>query len=376
MIGRVVLTGYYGFGNLGDDLLCLCTVNITRRLFPDAEITIFSWSKDPMYLRRLLDERIQIATEAIPPADLIIHGGGGVFFDFKHGRFSRRIVNSLIRAIGIYRYHTMVGLYRRYIRNRGVNPLRIGLGLGIGTYTPSSERFFSDAAVLADFSYLMVRDEESASNLAFLGIKNTNVGTDLVFGYDFSAVRTVAGHASGVAFILRDWTYDNNAYLDHWFAIAQQLVSKGFPVAVISFDQDADKNYLNRFSAFEQLIWNPRQHVDLSSFLSSLGRASVIISSRAHGIIAGAGLGVPSLCIEIEPKLRTIARMLPNATTLIKPDSNSADVVAKVIELHDRANRSGIESDVNQNREALRSALSQVNSFLTSLNLKDESKRI
>lgn len=369
MISNIVLTGYYGFGNLGDDLLCICTMRIARKLFPAAEVSIFTWSRDPGYLCQLLGETVGIHSGAMPPADLIIHGGGGVFFDFKTGSASTGWANSFIKAIGVRRYAMAVKWYNRRIRKRTNNPIRVGLGLGVGLYTRSSRRFFSDVLVMADFSYIMVRDIESRKNLSLLGIRNARVGTDLAFGYDFSRICNDSREANEVAFILRDWNYDNT-YLTHWLAIAQKLYGAGYQVKIFSFDRDADREYLTLFSAFEQAIWNPRQTADLPEFLQQLRRARVVVSSRAHGVIAAAGLGIPSFCIEIEPKLRTIASMLPESATLVDAKTDSDSAISGIMRVYQSARPHTPRADVIRNRQILEAAVAQVGNFLTASKLR------
>jgi polysaccharide pyruvyl transferase WcaK-like protein len=370
MIPHIVITGYYGFGNLGDDLLCICTLRIARQLFPSAKVSVFTWSKDPDYLHRLLSEPIDVFNQTIPRADLILHGGGGVFFDFKDGRLRELLINSVIKAIGVYKYHEVVAWYKKHLRKRTASPMRIGLGLGVGLYTKASKRFYSDILVMTDFSYLMVRDQESANNLSLLGITNKTVGTDLAFDYDFPGPSRERDHSGEIAFILRDWTYDNE-YLTHWLAIAQQLVTTGYKVRVYSFDKGADHEYLSRFSALEQSVWDPRENADLSAFIGSLSRARVVVSSRAHGVIVAAGLGIPSICIEIEPKLRTIAKMLPSSASLVAPRIDSDSVISRIVAMYyDRSEHNGVKEDVSRNRQILAKEILQVGNFVRQSKLR------
>jgi polysaccharide pyruvyl transferase WcaK-like protein len=43
--------------------------------------------------------------------------------------------------------------------------------------------------------------------------------------------------------------------------------------------------------------------------LDHLAASDLVVSTRAHGAIAAGCLGVPSICVAIEPKLRVVAGM-------------------------------------------------------------------
>ena len=84
-MSRIVLSGYYGFHNLGDEAVLAATVQELRRLRPDAEITVLSAS--PGETRRV--HGVESVPRAAPGAvlaalrgaDLLLCGGGSLFQD-------------------------------------------------------------------------------------------------------------------------------------------------------------------------------------------------------------------------------------------------------------------------------------------------------
>ncbi len=74
------------------------------------------------------------------------------------------------------------------------------------------------------------------------------------------------------------------------------------------------------------------------------------MSSRAHGVICGAVLGIPSVLIEIEPKLRTIHEMLPQSTVLHPPDELSLQALLRAIDAMLECEKSVLFAEVEHNR--------------------------
>src|SRR5687768_7222558 len=83
---RLLIAGYYGFGNAGDEAILHSIRNILRRHFPAATLVVLTG--DPAETRRVHGvetvEWTDIAgiTTAIDSSDLVIIGGGGLFHDY------------------------------------------------------------------------------------------------------------------------------------------------------------------------------------------------------------------------------------------------------------------------------------------------------
>ena len=83
---RILLAGYYGFGNAGDEAILASILAHLRELRPDAAVTVVSG--DPRETARAYGVeavfwRDPLALEdAARQADLIVIGGGGLFHDY------------------------------------------------------------------------------------------------------------------------------------------------------------------------------------------------------------------------------------------------------------------------------------------------------
>jgi polysaccharide pyruvyl transferase WcaK-like protein len=316
----IIIKGYYGFGNLGDDILMLCAYGWLRENFPQSKIKICTDGNQASYIPKLISPSIEIIqNHKNVKADWIVYGGGGVFFDFKDGGFKYKVLNTFIMLLGLRRFQKIYKKYRSLRGTRGAQAnLRAGLGLGVGTYTPSSKRLYADISELLDFKFLLVRDEESVMHANKLNVKcPILVSSDLAFmdrywkPDDFPK-----NQGRKIGFVLRDWIYDNNSYFSIIKEVADHLILNEIEVQFFSFDRFSDKAYLLHFSSYGILSWDPH-HQTAKSFLEKLNACSLVVTSRAHGAILPACLNIPAICLEIEPKLKHVAKLLKHSALLV-----------------------------------------------------------
>lgn len=86
MTGKVFITGYYGFGNTGDEAILAAMVAHLRELRPDLQITATSATPEAtaasLGIGTVLWSSAYAMLEAVRVADLVIIGGGGIFHDY------------------------------------------------------------------------------------------------------------------------------------------------------------------------------------------------------------------------------------------------------------------------------------------------------
>jgi polysaccharide pyruvyl transferase WcaK-like protein len=362
MIRSILLKGYYGFGNFGDDLLFVVSWRWLRKSFPQADIKVCTESLNPNYLGSLVSERVEVVRNGDNVrVDLIFHGGGGTYFDFRGGPAAFYLLNLIIRLLGRPVYDR-VQQWRGRSRVKG--RIRAGVGIGIGEYTASSRRLPFDFIELGEFDLLAVRDEQSLKQLDKLGIKSPSMlASDMAFLVS-SWVPAVlpAFIPKRLGIVLRDWLYDDHAHLSGFDEAVDRLTALGYSLVFFSFDA-ADEVYRSRFSSRgEWIAWNPK-HISIGEFVRSLSLCEGVVASRAHGVLTAVCLGIPVVCLEIEPKLTSVAGMVPHSVIRVSSPFLADSILRAVQNLplrtpdHWEATRSEIE----ENARKLLAALDRVN---------------
>ncbi|NMM48809.1 polysaccharide pyruvyl transferase family protein [Marinigracilibium pacificum] len=358
---KILVKGYYGFGNFGDDVLMVTTINLIKEICPEAELYVFSNSKQNEYLERLIVYPFEIIDWRYSGNfDYIVHGGGGIYFDFKEGRLKDLFINSIIRIFGLHNYSKFFYTVKRRTGGSIITCYRrLGLGIGVGSFTSSSRKFRDSAVELGSFDFMAVRDKRSFKRINDYNL-NTKLfeGIDLAFLKDFWLPNTSKSDqykgSDKIGFILRNWD-EGNQYIDLILKDIEQVKELGYNISLILFDKNYDEDLFKYKSHFDELIvWNPLSpECDLSYFLQKLSEYKLLITSRAHGAIIPANLGVPSIIIEIEEKLRNVHEMLKSSSQLIKLNQLGNGELKYLIDeslKNIEALNSGVDKDLDINR--------------------------
>ncbi len=162
---RAALLGYYGFGNLGDELLLKACLEILYRCGVNRE-SIVVLSNSPMETSRSFNVdavnrwRLREVFRAFKESERLILAGGGIFQD-------RTSVKSCVWYWGIVRLASMLGV-KVFALGQSVGPLTSGI----------SRMFASDALKLC--GKVHVRDDNSLRLAQNLGCRDVIIGSDLV----------------------------------------------------------------------------------------------------------------------------------------------------------------------------------------------------
>lgn len=365
---KILLTGYYGKANFGDDVLLKVTHGIVRHWRPNAEIAVFCDQYRDDYLPALLGEKLQIMRPGDREHfDLIVHGGGGTFFDFRSYGLVDRIIDKMIRIAGFGSYTAFDRYARKLFRKQRLSAeKRIGWGLGVGTYSVGSRKLRQNIPTLLDFDSLVVRDAVSIENLGIFGLGDcVTLGSDLAF-LDNYWVPASAGQVKGktekrvrLGLILRDWQTGNSKnYLNSISKILPVLHQK-YELSLFVFDKRVDEQLLKLAAPYRNHVWTPPV-TEFDNFCTLLSRQDVIVSSRAHGALCGAIMSIPSVLIQIEPKLQTIHEMLPQTTSLLRPSELDLPRLMGAIDASLARDMAAIAIDVARNKELIRAAVSSM----------------
>jgi polysaccharide pyruvyl transferase WcaK-like protein len=364
-VPRILLVGYSGKGNFGDDLLLSITYNLLRNIFHSADIYAMLDVDKSAYVQTLLQGIKILKPTSRGQFDFIIHGGGGVFFDEKiYGKFSQWL-DIFIRRLGYHHYVRAEKLLRRILHKPRISAsCRLGIGIGVDLFSVGSKKLLRDSLpILASFQALWLRYTKSIKNLEHFSsaIKAELVlGSDLAFLTDYwlpSKTKKQKSTRPRLGIILRDRA-DNN------IPMLKKLIEEcaiDYDITGFVFEKDQDVQTIALLATYSTHIWQP-ELMTVAHFIGQMAQQDVLLTSRAHGAICGACVGVPSVVVNIAHKLEQVHQMLPNSTLLVP--SNDSTAWKEVLQKAQAIKPEMIAGDVKKNCNASENAWKEIQQWI------------
>ena len=303
---RVVMSGYYGFDNAGDDAI----LESIQQAIHDtsAEVSVTALSNDPERTRR------QYGLEAIPrfrvwrvfsalrKGDALLSGGGSLLQDTTSTR-------SLLYYLSIIRCAQWLGKPVMLYAN-GIGPLR----------RPNNRRRVKKVVERA--TLVTLRDHSSARELREMGVerKDIYVTADPVFhlspadeGRCLELIRST-GLEEGRPFVavsVREWR-DTGDFYRQLARLCDHLHREyGLEVLFLLMQPERDRQATARVRA---LMEEPSFQLDLPcsprELMGVLGRARLCLAMRLHTLIFAARMAVPAMGLVYDPKVASYLREL------------------------------------------------------------------
>ena len=297
---RVLLSGYYGFGNLGDEALLDVIVAQLRARFPNASLEVLS-ATPGLTSKRLGIEatsrwNMRDIRAAVKRADVVLSGGGG-------------LLQSATSLRSVVYYSSIL---REAIRARKKSMI---FAQSIGPLDPLGR--FIVKSFCRGVTRATVRDARSKELLAAL-LPHTPVEqtADPVFLYDLAddgqvdlaaeglagspyavvSVRKISALKEGIGTIAR--TVDRLS--------SQHGVRAAFLPIGGAGDAEVSTDIIRRCESAPMLL----PECSLPRAAAILRGANVVIGMRLHALILAARFGVPFLSIPYDPKVRSLCEDL------------------------------------------------------------------
>jgi polysaccharide pyruvyl transferase CsaB len=320
---RVLISGYYGFGNLGDEALLDVIVSQLRTAYPGGSIDVLSADPGATSARLGVESTpradLGAVRRAIDRADVVLSGGGGLLQNVTSLR-------SLLYYAGIVRTATRAHK-RTMIFAQSIGPLDV-FGRAVvraccGGVTAATVRDESSRRLLASL-LPKVRVERTADPV-FL-FKPDEAPLDL-------AAEGLAGAGPLVVVSARRWQH-NEATISLLAAAVDRLANEhGAQVAFLPLggapDADVSTSVIRRAKSAPLLL----PEMTLGQAAQIIGRASLVIGMRLHALIIAARLGVPFCAVPYDPKVTALLTDLRYPLPpLFAPGDKAAmkDVVARI----------------------------------------------
>jgi len=290
----VVIKGAYGAANFGDDALIY---SILKNFFLDKKVAVIG--KRNSYWNKLFSdvEYFSLDSEKNIQADFLIYGGGTQFFNFKSFRYFFKKIIFVIRNPSF--------LKNRFLKKRGLFVTakeEIYLGIGLGPFKDEKK---------GEFLLKKLRVKKNVFVRDFLSLNYMKGGATKIDDLCLMDYKRYQDSSSGnkndkLCIIIRDWDFDNNHKHVQKIIDFYNKTTK-YELDFIFFGSDKECKRKLKENNISFIEWNPEKD-DLLKFSSMLSEYKLIISSRYHGVIFAQIHGIPSIAINIEPKLMQVSK--------------------------------------------------------------------
>lgn len=297
---KILISGYYGFDNSGDDAILKAMVKDLKANIEDIEIVVLS--KNPSYTEETYNVKavnrfsIKAVIEAIKSCDLFISGGGSLLQDVTSTR-------------SLMYYIILMKLAKMYNK-----PVMVYAN-GVGPINGKMNRVWT-RRILNKVDLITLRDEDSKRFLDELKVENENiyVTADPVFTLTpvnqtkiFSILKneSIPTDKALVGVAVRHLEDSENLILNVAKTIDYIIEEYNVNVILIPMhypgDLDISNSILNNVNTKGCYVLSNKYNVeDIMRIIKNL---EMIIAMRLHSLIYAATQGVPMIGIVYDPKI-------------------------------------------------------------------------
>lgn len=300
----IVISGYYGFNNAGDEAILLSMLKSMRDFLPKAESVVLSGN--PRNTEVAYDvksvHRFDLfgIIRAIKHCDIFVSGGGSLLQDVTSKR-------SLFYYLGL--------IFLAKILNKPV----MLYAQGVGPINNSFMRWLT-GKVLAKVNFITVRDKESYEFLQSLGLSPEKmcVTADVVFmlpqptlsdGKILMSRSGLNSNTEVVGVAVRSW--ENDKYLGALVDALDVLADQGNQIYIIPFQYPTDVAVAKKL---QKALRHPSKILDrvcsTEEMLSVIGNLSLLIGMRLHSLIFASVMKIPFVALEYDPKVESYVKNL------------------------------------------------------------------
>ena len=302
---QVVMCGYYGFANAGDEAILQAIHRDIDALGENIGITVLS--NDPEDTRRrygyeaVYRFHLWKVLRTLRRCDLLLFGGGSLLQD-------RTSTRSLVYYVTIIRLAERMGKKVMFYAN-GIGPVD----------RPANRRRVCRAAMGAQC--LTLRDQNSAQELREMGVDRPDlfVTADPVFTLDgvppedaWEILRRagVPKDRPFLAVSIRSWD-GMDRMIRPLARSLDRLARQGYSVVFVVMQYPNDVAISRQVrDLMEQPAWLLDQRCSPKELMGIIGLAELVISMRLHTLIFSARMGVPLVGLIYDPKVAYYLELL------------------------------------------------------------------
>jgi len=334
---KVLLSGYYGFDNAGDDAVLFAIVQALREVLPQVEITVLSnqpektaaqlavhavdrWSKAGLF-------------RAIRQCDVLISGGGSLLQDVTSK-------NGILYYLGIIK---LAQLMRKKV---------LVYAQGIGPVRDARNRTLT-AKILNKAQAITVRDFDSRTELMHMGVyQEVLVTVDPVLGISAEQIDGAMGlrllqkafpqyveKQKTLMVAARNWQHSDRFFQE----IAQScdaMAEAGWQVMFLPFhypdDVEAGQKIAAKMTKPSMVLTD---NLGPKETMAILKNADLILGMRLHSLIMGAALLKPMVALSYDPKVNSFMQLLRQPDCFAVDSVEAEQLIQAMMRLSQRSDQ-------------------------------------
>lgn len=305
---NLLIAGYHGFGNCGDEAILLAMTTNIRAMAPDVEITALSYNpeftKSEYKVKAVQRFNVAEVLKTIASSDIVLSGGGTLLQD---GTSTRSLIYylAIIKTAKLLKKRVM--LYAN----------------GIGPVNGRLNRHLVKA-VVNTVDMITLREKLSENDLRSIGVSKPNiiVTADPAFTLKsvsdeqadkFLETEGVPRDKQLVGISVRAWSraFGGEEYLDKMAQVCDRLIESGKNVVFVPMEYPKDLEVSKRvISKMEKRAYLIENRYNPPQIMGVVGRLDLMISMRLHTLIFAAVKNVPMLGIIYDPKVEYYLKVL------------------------------------------------------------------
>ncbi len=349
----VVISGYYGFDNLGDEAILEQLCRELREIDPGIKICVLS--QNPQSTSKKYDVEsisrwsVNAIYKALDTCDLFISGGGGLFQD-----------SSSIKSVVYYSFLFFLARLKRvsiFVYAQGIGPLKSELS-----------RFLTQAS-MSLAACICVRDKKSQAILKQWNI-DSHLTADPVWSLNMNSESNDTNNGAHKKIKVGLSLRQCDVLDDSWLDIISNQLQKSLPpnctLVPLILQESLDKPVLDIIT--KRLDKTVIEQIDLkpddlpSRWLSSISQLDIMVAMRLHAAIMALKSGVPTLALAYDPKVSNVAKDFAQPYIEMKSPDSKKLFESKLLELLQNSKELGQkakktasdkENDARQNKELL-----------------------
>lgn len=324
---RIVISGYYGFENIGDEAILFAIIRSVKEYDPQVELVVLS--NDPQYTKEKhgVDAvnrwNVGQVAKAVKGADFMISGGGSLFQDQTSNK-------------NIWYYAAVIRLARWFkkpvlVYAQGIGPVK----------HKKNQRLLKK--LFQSVQIITVRDEHSRQALESYGVSQPiQIVPDPVLGIDPAGLQSewLAGKQIAqkkLAVSIRSWSHDQ-AYLKKVADALDELAAEGYAIVLVpmhgSYDEKTSKQLQKLMHRDAHIA---PSHCSINEKMAIIKESDVLLGMRLHALIFAAIGNTPFLALSYDPKIDAFTSIVEQTFIGHVNDAGwtAADIVAAVERIMD-----------------------------------------